>query len=129
MNSVGVSLLTVAVALVVTACKNAEAGSSGCSGEGTELYIAVEADTTHEFNTGCLMGPAYQSFTIEFKNEDSSPHGNHNIDILKGKNHAFVGETVARGNQITYSVGALPPGTYEFRCDHHPFMKGWLIVR
>ena len=29
---------------------------------------------------------------------------------------------------VTYRVGPLPAGTYLFRCDVHPFMKGAFVV-
>jgi hypothetical protein len=98
-----------------------------CEPHGTRLHIAVVA--THTFTTECLAAPSEQPFTIDFNNQDTSTHGNHNIHIYDSPED-FIGETVIHGRSITYSVRAMPAGTYLFRCDEHPtLMDGFFIVR
>ena len=113
--------------LLFVACRN-DGDAATCSPSGTELHIAVLASQTHQFNTDCLAAPAGEPFTIEFDNQDTSPHGNHNITVFDG-GVLFRGEPNAvHGTAVTYEVGPLEKGTYEFRCDHHPGMNGTFIV-
>jgi plastocyanin len=68
------------------------------------------------------------AWSLELVNEDSMPH---NVAIYRDESATetvFVGELVT-GTTIVYEVPALEPGTYFFRCDMHPDMKGTLIVR
>lgn len=111
-------------ALVLAACGDGGA-SATCSPSGTELHIAVLESQSHQFDTDCLAAPAGEPFTIEFDNQDTSPHGNHNVNIVG----LFVGDFAKHGTSITYQVGALEAGTYQFRCDEHMFMNGTFIVR
>jgi plastocyanin len=98
-----------------------------CDPSGTELRIAVAEGYTHVFDTKCLAAPANEAFTIEFDNNDTSPHGNHNIHIFDGGD-LFVGDIARHESSITYEVGALEAGTYRFKCDNHPEMNGTFIV-
>ena len=47
--------------------------------------------------------------------------------VLQDAATLFVGKLVSRAT-IIYDVPALEPGTYFFRCDLHPDMRGTLIV-
>ena len=98
-----------------------------CEPNGAELEIAVLASLSHHFTKDCLAAPANEAFTIHFDNQDTSQHGNHNIHIaLPGED--FVGERAFHGTSVTYEVGPLPAGTYEFHCDEHVAMKGTFVV-
>jgi plastocyanin len=79
------------------------------------------------FTTDCLAAPVGEPFTIEFNNQDTSSHRNHNIHILDGDD-LFDGDSAPHGTSITYEVAAMEAGSYEFRCDEHPFMNGAFIV-
>jgi plastocyanin len=121
--------LTLCLALVATvllACSES-APKSTCKPHGTELEIAVLASASHQFTKDCLAAPAGQPFTIYFNNQDTSAHGNHNIRI-ELPDDDFVGEIAFHGTDITYEVGPLQGGTYQFRCSHHPEMNGMFIV-
>jgi plastocyanin len=110
----------------MTACGQS-APEATCEPQGTELEIAVLASRSHVFTKDCLAAPAGQPFTIYFNNQDTSAHGNHNIRIeVPGDD--FVGEIAFHGTDITYEVGPLQAGTYQFRCSHHPEMNGTFIV-
>lgn len=129
-----IARLLVAVAMLtsvgMTACGQSSTPEATCEPHGTELEIAVLASRSHVFTKDCLAAPASQAFTIYFNNQDTSPHGNHNIHIseLPDPPGAFIGEIAPHGTDITYEVGPLPAGTYEFRCDAHPAMTGTFIV-
>lgn len=113
------------VALPVAACTNPARAT--CRPQGTELRVVAE---NHSFETDCLRAPAEQAFTIPFSNQDTSPHGAHNIAIYREDGVAlFTGKTLGPGGtSVVYEVQPLAAGTYSFRCDNHPFMNGTFIV-
>jgi len=83
------------------------------------------------FGASCLAAPANTAFTIAFNNMD--PGVPHNISIYTDSGAAkalFTGDLVTGPGTTTYKVGALPPGTYFFRCDVHPTtMFGTFVVK
>ena len=99
----------------------ARAGSP-CRLFGTQL--TVTAMDTH-FDKTCLAAPANTPFSIRFDNEDSNTH---NVDIMRGGTSLFTGDIVVGPKVVTYSVGALPAGTYTFRCDVHSHQMHGLFV-
>jgi len=106
--------------------------SSGatCSPNGTELEIVAEANTagTHAFDRDCLAAPAAEAFTIRFDNRDADTH---NVEILDqpGGTSLFSGKVINGPKVTTYSVEAMDPGTYYFRCAIHPLlMNGTFVV-
>ena len=111
--------------LAIVACTSTARAT--CRPQGTELRVVAE---NHSFGTDCLAAPADQAFTIAFRNQDTSPHGAHNIAIYREPGVAvFTGETLGPGGRsVVYEVQPLPAGTYTFRCDAHPFMNGTFIV-
>ncbi|MDP9297299.1 MAG: cupredoxin domain-containing protein [Actinomycetota bacterium] len=96
--------------------------SSGAAG------VTVTArNTTFDTNTIRLAGG--RTNTITFENQD--PGTQHNIGIYKDAgftNELFKGELVTGPKTATYDVPALDPGTYYFKCDVHPTMKGTVVV-
>ena len=117
--------LGVILALATVACTSTSTAT--CRPPGTELHVLAE---NHRFDTDCLAAPADQEFTIAFRNEDASPHGAHNITINSEDGViVFTGKGLGPGGtSVLYEVQPLPAGTYEFRCDTHPGMKGTFIV-
>jgi len=74
-----------------------------------------------------LSAPADQEFQIEFRNDDAGiPH---NIEI-KGSDGStlYFGEIFNGVETRTYTVPALPAGTYTYICTVHPNMTGTLTV-
>ncbi len=114
------------LALATVACTSTSP-SATCQPHGTELRVLAER---HSFDTDCLAAPADQEFTIAFRNEDTSPHGIHNIAIYREDGVAvFTGKALRPGGtSVVYEVQPLAAGTYAFRCDRHPFMNGTFIV-
>jgi hypothetical protein len=120
MRSLGAPLVAVLIVLGIAGCSESSVEGT-CTPSGTVLRVATEE--SHTFNTDCLAAPADRPFTIEYRNDDNSPHGNHNIHIKDGGT-LFKGDVVRHGTSITYNVPSLPAGDYRFFCDGHPFMDG-----
>ena len=107
------------------------AGGSGsaasCKPNGTALTASA---MNMAFDASCLAAPANKPFTIAFNNMD--PGVPHNISIYADSSATkalFTGDLVTGPGTITYKVGALPAGTYVFRCDVHPTqMTGTFVV-
>ena len=92
---------------------------------GATLHIAA---LNLAFDTGQLQAPAGQPFVIEFANNDAAiPH---NIEVVDAAGKSiFKGEIVTGPTTVSYQLPALPPGSYAFHCDVHPFMTGTLTVK
>jgi len=110
-----------------TSSPAATATAAACSPDGTDLSISAHNVL---FSTDCLAAPADTPFTIAFDNQDAGVP--HNIAIYTDDSATkalFTGELVTGPKKMTYSVKALPSGTYFFRCDVHPTtMTGSFIV-
>ena len=97
-----------------------------CKPEGTALSVAAQNEA---FDKDCLAAPPSTAFKIAFNNQDSDIHNVAIYDRDHGDKALFKGEVIYGPKSITYSVPALPEGTYEFRCDPHPdSMIGTFIV-
>ena len=115
------------VALPIAACTSTGPDRASCRPNGTELSVVA---ANHAFGADCLAAPADQAFTIALRNEDTSPHGAHNITIFGDDGVIFfTGKGLLPGGTSTvYEVQPMPAGTYEFRCDTHQGMNGTFIV-
>jgi hypothetical protein len=114
--------------LVLAACSSgvADSGSAAPAGSyppGTPAIIAKDI----AFSQKVVDAPADRSFSLLFENDDGAPH---NVAIVRdGSSPVFTGEVFTGPREVAYSVPALAPGTYTFRCDVHPEMTGTLVVR
>ena len=125
-----------AVALAAAACGGSSAPTaapsvapsvapSGQPGVSPAAVSISAKDIT--FSTGELDVAANTALTISFDNPDSAPH---NITILAADgSKVFGGDIIDGGKSILYAVPALAAGTYTFKCDIHPDMKGNVVVR
>ncbi len=95
-----------------------------CQPSGTEVQVSAR---NLAFDKDCLAAPADTAFSIRFDNAD--PGIPHNVSILSGSQPRFSGEIVTGPTVTTYRVNALQAGTFEFRCDVHPQMRGTFVVQ
>lgn len=122
-------ILVGGLVLALAACSLAAAdyGAAAPAGSyppGTPTITAKDiAFTQHQ-----VEAPADKSFTVVFQNADGAPH-NVAIVLQGSSSPAFTGEIFTGPREVAYSVPALAPGTYTFRCDIHPNMAGTLVVQ
>ncbi len=95
-----------------------------CRPSGANVEVAAR---NLAFDKECLAAPADAAFTIRFDNAD--PGVPHNVSILSGTRPLFTGEIVNGPRVVTYRVNALRSGTFDFRCDVHPQMRGTFVVQ
>jgi plastocyanin len=119
----GLIVLTVAVA-------------AACSGSGASPTVAPSIDPDAltisadglTFSAATLTVPADEAFQIVFDNREGAPH---NVAIYtddSASQKVFVEEPFGGPRVVTYQVPALAAGSYFFRCDVHPDMKGTLTA-
>ena len=95
-----------------------------CRPTGTDVAVAARSLA---FDKECLAAPADSAFTIRFNNAD--PGIPHNVSILSDGEPLFTGEIVTGPRTVPYRVTPLEQGSFEFRCDVHPQMRGTFIVQ
>jgi plastocyanin len=117
-------LLTLAIVLV--ACGGATAASTAApSVDPGALHISAK---DIKFSTDKLEAKADTAFQIAFDNQEGAPH---NVAIYTDESASqkvLVEEPFGGPKQVVYQVPALKAGSYFFRCDIHPNMKGTLEV-
>jgi plastocyanin len=93
-------------------------GSPSASGSPAVINLVASNIT---FDQSQLSAPAGAPFAIQFDNQDAGTQ--HNVAIYTDSSattNLFRGAIVTGPAQQAYSVPALQPGTYYFRCDIHP---------
>ena len=110
----------------------AAAALAACAGPSVPTPSPPATDATIssgalEFGTSSLAAPANGPWTIRFVNQSLMPH---NVAIYTDATAAeliFRGDTIEQ-RDIVYAVPALATGTYFFRCDLHPDMRGTVVA-
>jgi plastocyanin len=110
----------------------AAAALAACAGPSapTPSPPATDAAITSgalEFGTSSLAAPANRPWTIRYVNQSPMPHNVAIYTDATATELVFRGDTIEQGDTV-YSVPALVAGTYFFRCDVHPDMKGSLLA-
>jgi plastocyanin len=110
----------------------ASAALAGCGGAyaPTPSPAATDATITSgalEFGTSSLEAPADRPWTMRYVNQSLMPHNVAIYTDATATEPVFVGDTIEQGDTV-YAVPALETGTYFFRCDIHPDMKGTLLA-
>ena len=105
------------------------------SGSTTSLSIAAPAGASaNGFDKTCLAVVAGKPFKVDFTNNDTPPivhnwalfTNSSGTDQLGG---GSVSQPVSPGQTQSYSIKALQPGQYFYRCDFHPTtMNGTFVV-
>jgi len=113
---------------VASPSPGASAGASPSASEapsGTVLQLSAQ---NIQYDKTELEAPANQDFQIEFANNDAGiPH---NVEIIDSMNMSvFKGDIFNGVETRTYTVPALPAGSYTFVCSVHPNMTGTLTIK
>jgi len=122
------TLALATVALAAAACGAADAGQPAVAGPVDPNAPTIVAKNI-AFTTPEVQVPAGTAFQLTFANEDGVPH---NVAIYTDSSagtSVFKGEIFDGAATRTYAVPALTAGTYFFRCDVHPDMKGTIVAR
>jgi plastocyanin len=122
---IALSLATLLVALLAAGCGSASGGAEP-SASPIESDVTITANQL-SFNTATVTLEAGEPSTMRLVNLENVPH---NVAIYvdeSASERLFVGELITRG-EIVYQLPPLEPGSYFFRCDLHPEMKGSLVV-
>jgi plastocyanin len=120
----------VALTVVLGACSGTSfTPSSGPASPGAPAGDAITvAAKDVKFSQTELTAPAGKAFAVVFDNQDSVPH---NVAIYTDSSTSTrisVGEIFSGPGERTQQVPALTPGSYFFRCDVHPDMKGTIVA-
>jgi plastocyanin len=94
---------------------------------GHEADVEIAADNL-QFDLAEFQLPPATEVNVEFRNEETAPH---NVAIYTDESAAqpiFVGDVVVGPISITYAFTSPGPGSYFFRCDIHPNMRGTVRV-
>ena len=122
----------------IAACSPASAGQPVTGGPSTSLPSGAPASGSPAGTTVVATNLAFQQtsvtikadeeLSLHFVNQDQAPH---NIAIFSDAGFSaqvFAGDVIQAGD-TTYQVPSLKAGTYYFRCDVHPDMKGEIVAR
>ena len=121
-------LALVAIALVaVVACAGAPAPSGPTKSLDPNALRISSKDL--KFSTDKLVAPAGKPFQIAFDNQEGAPHNVAIYTDASASTKIFAEDVFSGPKQVLYDVPAIAAGTYFFRCDVHPDMKGTLEVR
>jgi plastocyanin len=116
------------LALVLVACSGSTTGSTSSPAPADPDAIQISAKDL-KFSTDKLTVPAGEAFQIAFDNQEAAPH---NVAIYTDESAStkiFAEEPFGGPKQVVYNVPAIDAGTYFFRCDLHPDMKGTLEAK
>jgi len=99
------------------------------SGQAAGPTLQLSASNTTSFDESTLTAVAGQPFTVQLTNKTAGAPHDFSIKDSTGK-VLFTGLPLAQpGQTVSYSVPALPAGTYTFFCSVHPNMTGTLTVK
>jgi plastocyanin len=116
-------LLTLTLAACSSGATPAPSGPAPSLAADSPRVVAKDV----KFTTTSLTAPANAAFAMDFDNQDNVPH---NVAITSaGGQDVFKGEIFTGPSHRVYAIPALAAGTYSFKCDVHPDMKGTLTVR
>ena len=125
MKRILLSLGLVALAAISAACSSTAAAPVP-SGPVVDGPTVVAKDL--KFTSTTIELPADKNVTVHLDNQEAAPH---NIAIYGDSGFSqkiSIGEIVS-SKKVDQVVPAQKAGTYFFRCDVHPDMKGEVVVK
>jgi plastocyanin len=121
-------LLSLAAVLAACSGSSAPGTASPAPSDGPAGDAVTVTAKDLKFGQTEITVPADEAFDLVFDNQEGIPH---NVAIYADSSAATkisVGDIVSGPAQKTQSVPALAAGTYFFRCDVHPDMKGSIVA-
>lgn len=121
---------TLGLAAVLAACSSAGStpgSESPAPSTPTGETVTITAKDL-AFGQTEVTVPADEAFTIVLDNQESAPH---NVAIYTDESASTkvsIGEIFSGPAQKSQGVPALAAGSYFFRCDVHPDMKGTITA-
>ena len=86
------------------------------------------------FDLSCIQVPPSPATTVTLNNQDAGTP--HNFDVYQDSGFTQhvagatgVADTITGVASTSYTISGLQPGTYYFKCDVHPQMKGTFVVK
>jgi plastocyanin len=116
------------VAFVLVACSGTPAAPSGPPKSVDPNALQISSKDL-KFSTDKLVAPAGKPFQIVYDNQEAAPH---NVAIYTDQSAStkiFAEDPFGGPREVVYDVPAVAAGSYFFRCDVHPDMKGTLEAR
>ena len=123
------TLALATVALAAAACSSTNAGappSAPAAPADPNAPVITAKDL--KFDQAEVVVPAGTPFQLTFTNLESAPHNVAIYTDASASTPVSVGEIFSNGTKVQ-DVPALDAGTYFFRCDVHPDMKGSIVAK
>ena len=121
-------LAPLVLALGLAACSSASGGQGGGTPPPAPAGGVQVVAKNLAFEQTSLTVKAGATFDLQFVNQDSAPHNVAIYTDAAASSKVFGGDVIT-GGQTDYAVPPLRPGTYFFRCDVHPDMKGTITAQ
>jgi plastocyanin len=115
-------------AFVLVACSGANAAPSGPATSADPNALQISSRDL-KFSTDKLVAPAGKAFQIAYDNQEAAPHNVAIYTDASASTKVFVEDPFGGPKKVLYDVPAMAAGSYFFRCDIHPDMKGTLEVK
>jgi plastocyanin len=125
------TLALAVVALAAAACSTTNAGEPGAPNPSAapanpDAIVITARDMA--FVPSEVVVPAGKPFELTFENKDGAPHNVAIYTDASASQAVYRGEIVSATTRVE-AIPALAAGTYAFRCDVHPDMKGTIVAR
>jgi plastocyanin len=124
------TLALATVALAAAACSTTNAGEPGTPNPSAapanpDAVVITAGDMA--FVPSEVVVPAGKPFELTFENKDGAPHNVAIYTDASASQAVYRGEIVSATTRVE-AIPALVAGTYAFRCDVHPDMKGTIVA-
>ncbi len=126
MKRLTLTLGLLSLAAVLAACSGSSGTPVPAATPPADAVVVTAKDL--KFGQTELNVPADEAFDLFFDNMENVPH---NVAIYTDESAStkiFVGDIFNGPAQKTQTVPAVAAGTYFFRCDVHPDMKGSIVA-